>query len=78
MEEHDRVMVEIAASTSRYLHGIPKINVRATGPKNIPLDVIEDLNMIDVLLSCHSLFEGTSVIKLAKFNQILCLQHVPC
>ena len=43
----------------------------AMGPKDTPLDIVHDLNMIDVLLPYHPLFVGASVTKLATIMLLM-------
>lgn len=49
----------------------------AAGPDDTPLDAVQDLNLTDVLLSCHPLYAGASVTKLAATMLIMtiCTMH---
>ena len=51
--EHDRVAADNDASAPFSPPATPEMFEEGTGPRDIPLDVAEDLNLTEVLLSCH-------------------------
>jgi hypothetical protein len=65
MQECERLVAEVALSASGDSPATPEMDDGATGPNDTPLDVVQDLNLTDVLLSCHPLYVGASVTKLA-------------
>ena len=71
MYKHERMMAQATASVLGDRPSRPEMNDGAMGPKDTPVDVVHDSNLIDVLLSCHPLFEGASVIKLAATMLIM-------
>lgn len=77
MQEHDRLMADVVASAPRDPFNRPEMSDGATCPEDTPLDVVQDLNVINVVLLCHPLFAGASMIKLAAamFIMIICTMH---
>ena len=73
MQDYDRMMAEAAASEPGDPLGRPGTSDGATSPE----DVVHALNLTDVLLSCHPLFAGSSVTKLAATILIItiCTMH---
>ena len=71
MAEHDRVATDNDAEEPLSPPATPEMADDGTGPGDIPMDAVEDLNLTDVLLSCHPLFPGATVTKLAATMLIM-------
>lgn len=52
IQKNDPIMMEVAASALGDPPRKPKINDGAMGPLDKPLDVVHDLNLTSVLLTC--------------------------
>ena len=77
MQEHDIFTANAAACAPGDSPGIPETCEGAAGPEDAPLDAVQDLNLSDVLLSCHPLYAGAPVTKLAATMLIMtiCTMH---
>ena len=71
MEEHDRMAAVNAGTTPTPEPASPETGDEGMGPGGAPLDAAADLNLTEVLLSCHPLFMGASVTKLAATMLIM-------
>ena len=58
MQEHDRVRAENTTSAHGDPFGKPEMNDGTTDPRDKPLDVVQDVNLTNVLLSYHPLCCG--------------------
>ena len=77
MEEHSQAMADSSAQSPTNLDATATATDGESTPTGTPLDVAEDLNLADVLLSCHPLFVGAFVTKLAATMLIMtiCTVH---
>ena len=75
--EHDNVVAYNDGNEPLSAPDTPEMADQRTGPGDIPMDAVEDLNLTEVLLSCHPLFPGASVTKLAAtmLIMIICTIH---
>jgi hypothetical protein len=77
MAERESLVAETAPSEPGDPPGTPEPDDGAGGPEDTPIDVVQDLNLTDILLSCHPLYAGASVTKLAATMLIMniCTMH---
>ena len=77
MQDHERMVAEVVASRPENPPDTLERSDGATGLEDTPLDALHALHLIDVLLSCHPLFRGSSVTKLAAIMLIMtiCIMH---
>ena len=77
MQERERLVAEAVAAAPGDPPDTPEMDDGAAGPEDTPLHAAQDLNLTDVLLSCHPLYAGASVTKLAATMLIMtiCTMH---
>ena len=77
IHEREKMMAEATASPHGDSSGRAEMDDGTVGPDDTPLDAVQDLDLTDVLLSCHPLYAGASVTKLAATMLIMtiCTMH---
>ena len=76
MHEHEKIMVKGTTSAPEDRPRRPAMSNEAMGLENTPANVVHDLNLTYVLLSCQPLFARSSVTKLTSTMLIMTIHRI--